>query len=78
MQVGESEYKTEQTIEFNVLKFMRQFECNKLPEGFENEWSRRLVEGGDGYMLRNLNYLNVQRTIHLNVDKMTYFSFTSF
>ena len=40
-------------IEYNVLKFMRQDECNKLPEGFENEWSRRLVEGGDGYMQRN-------------------------
>jgi len=28
-------------IDFNVLKFMRQFKCDKLPEGFENEWSRR-------------------------------------
>ena len=32
---------------------MRQFESNKLPDGFENEWSRRLVEGGDGYKFRN-------------------------
>ena len=53
---------------------MRQFECNKLPEGFENEWSRRLVKGGDRYMLRNLNDLNEQQIIHSNVDKMTYFS----
>ena len=35
---------------------MRQFERNNLPDGFKNEWSRRLVEGWDGYMLRNLNY----------------------
>ena len=46
-------------IEYNVIKFMKQFESNKLPEGFENEWSRRLVEGGDGYMLRNLNDLHL-------------------
>ena len=32
---------------------MRQFENNKLQDGFENEWSRRLVEGGDGYKFRN-------------------------
>ena len=57
---------------------MRQFKCNKLLEGFENKWSRRLVEGGDGYMLRNLNDLNVQRTIHLNVDKMIYCSYATF
>ena len=37
---------------------MRLFESNKLPDGIENEWSRRLVEGGDGYMLRNLNDLH--------------------
>ena len=43
---------------------MRQFENNKLQDGFENKWSRRLVEGGDGYMLGNLNDLHVQRTIH--------------
>ena len=39
---------------------MRQFIRNKIQDGFENEWSRRLVVGGDGYMLRNLNYLPVQ------------------
>ena len=60
-------------IESNAIKFMRQFESNKLPEEFENEWSRRLVEGGDGYMLRNLNDLHL-RTIRLKVDKITYFS----
>ena len=49
----------------NVLKFMKQDECNKLPEDFENEWSRRLVKRGDGYRLRNLNDLTVQRTVHL-------------
>jgi len=38
---------------------------------FQNEWSSRLVEGGDGYIPRNLNDLNVQRTIPLDVDKMT-------
>ena len=42
-------------IEYNVIKFMRQFESKTLQDGFENEWSRRLVEGGDGYMLRHLN-----------------------
>ena len=35
-------------IEYNVIKFMKQFENNKLQDGFENEWSRRLVEGWDG------------------------------
>ena len=51
---------------------MRQFECNKLPEGFfQNEWSSRLFKGGDGFILRDLNDLNVQRTIPLDVDKMT-------
>ena len=29
-------------------------------------------------MFRNLNDLNGQRTIHLNVDKMTYFSYDTF
>ena len=59
-------------IEFNVSKLMRQFECNKLPEGFfQNEWSSRLFKGGDGFILRDLNDLNVQRTIPLDVDKMT-------
>ena len=29
-------------------------------------------------MLRNLNNLHVQRTIHLKVDEMTYFSFATF
>ena len=38
----------------------------------------RLVEGGDGYMLSNLNDLNVQRTIRLNVEKMTYLSYATF
>ena len=55
-------------MEYNVIKFMRQFESNN-----ENEWSRRLVEGGDGYMLGNLNGLHVQRTIHSNLVKITYF-----
>ena len=55
---------------------MRLFESNKLPDGIENEWSRRLVEGGDGYMLRNLN--DVQRSIHLKVYKMTHFSYATF
>ena len=57
---------------------MRQFKSNKLPYGFENEWNRRLVEGGDRCMLRNLNDFYVQRTVHLKVDKMTYFSFATF
>ena len=57
---------------------MRQLESNKLPGGFDNEWSRRLVEGWDGYMLGNLNDLHVQRTIHLKVEKITYFSFSTF
>ena len=48
---------------------MRQFENNKLQDGFENKWSRRLVEGGDGYMFRNLNNVQVQRTITLKDTK---------
>ena len=44
-------------------------EINKLPRGFENEWSRRLVEGGDEYMLRNLNYVYVRTYISNNSFK---------
>ena len=57
---------------------MRQFIRNKIQDGFENEWSRRLVVGGDGYMLRNLNYLPVQWTIHLQVYTMMCFSCATF
>ena len=37
-------------LNITVIKFMRQFESNKLQDGFENKWSRRLVEKGDVYM----------------------------
>ena len=67
-------YHFSKLIEYDVIRFMRQFENNKLQDGFKNEWSLRLVEGGNGYMLRNLNDLHVQRAIHLKVDKMSYFS----
>ena len=55
---------------------MRQFENNKLQDGFENKWSRRLVEGGDGYMFRNLN--NVTANNYFKGYKMTYFSYANF
>ena len=28
-------------IEYIVIKFLRQFECNRLLWGFENEWSSK-------------------------------------
>ena len=46
-------------MEYKVIKFMRKFETNKLPDGFKNEWHQRWFKGGDGYMLRNFKWFTI-------------------
>ena len=61
-------------IEFNVLKFMWKYECNKLPDGFSNEWPR-ITDLSLPYNFRNDDELLLQRTISIKVERMTYFSY---
>ena len=62
-------------IDYNVLKFMWQYECRRLPDGFNNEWPTNYSISSAAYELRNRDDLNLPRTIRYNIDKMTYFSF---
>ena len=62
-------------IEYNVSKFMWQFQCGLLPDGLKNEWPTNNSILERPYELRNNNDLNLPRTIKASIDKMTYFSF---
>ena len=62
-------------IEYNVSKFMWQYQCGLLPDGFKNEWPTNNSLPERTYELRNNNDLNLPRTFRASIDKMTYFSF---
>ena len=64
-------------IEFNVLKFMRKYDCGLLPDGFNGEWARN-NEIQVSYELRNNDDLVGFRTKNKKVDRLPFFSYISF
>ena len=59
-------------IEFNILKFMCQYNSNKLPVSFLNEWPMN-SNIQTSYNLRNSAFLNIPRTKKAGSDRLIFF-----
>ena len=66
---------SDKLIEFNVLKFMWNYDCNRLPDGFKNEWPK-IEDTSTNYNLTNKRNLALERTNSVKVDKMTFYSYS--